>query len=64
MSGLLLLAALDNPRLAALVEADFQDGVARGVAKTPTVFVNGNPFIEHFTLEDISQAIDGALASR
>src|SRR5579863_6732836 len=35
----LALAALDDPRLVALVERDFQDGVARGVVKTPTVFV-------------------------
>jgi protein-disulfide isomerase len=58
------LAALDDQRLAALVERDFQDGVARGVAKTPTVFVNGQPFIEHFSFEEISQAIDEALAAR
>ena len=58
------LAALDDPHLAALVERDYQDGVARGVAKTPSVFVNGQPFIEHFSFEDISQAIDDALAAR
>lgn len=58
------VAALDDPRLAALVEKDFQDGVARGVSKTPTVFVNGKPFIEHFAFEDISKAIDDALAGR
>jgi protein-disulfide isomerase len=58
------VSALDDPRLAKLVENDFQDGVARGVAKTPTVFVNGKPFIEHFSFEDISQAIDDALAGR
>ena len=59
-----VLAALDDAHLAALVERDFQDGVARGVAKTPTVFVNGQPFIEHFSFEEISQAIDEALAAR
>lgn len=58
------LAALDDHRLAALVERDFQDGVARGVAKTPTVFVSGKPFIEHFSFEDISQSIEDALAGR
>jgi protein-disulfide isomerase len=59
-----VIAALDDQRLAALVERDFQDGVARGVAKTPTVFVSGKPFIEHFSFEDISQSIDDALAGR
>jgi protein-disulfide isomerase len=58
------VAALDDQRLAALVERDFQDGVARGVAKTPTVFVSGKPFIEHFSFEDISQSIEDALADR
>jgi protein-disulfide isomerase len=56
------LAALDDAALAARVERDFEDGVARGVAKTPTVFVNGRPFIERFSFEEISKAIDEALA--
>jgi protein-disulfide isomerase len=55
-------ASLDNAGYAAVVEKDFQDGVARGVAKTPTAFVNGAPFIETFTFEQISQAIEAALA--
>jgi protein-disulfide isomerase len=54
--------ALDDPKYAAMVEQDFQDGVARGVAKTPTAFVNGAPFIERFTFEEISKEIDRALA--
>ncbi len=56
-----LAAALEDPKLAEAVENDFQDGVARGVAKTPTVFVNGVPFIETFTVEEVSKAIDEAL---
>lgn len=56
------LAALEDKRLGELVENDFQSGVARGIAKTPTVLVEGKPFIEHFTFEEISQAIDQALA--
>jgi protein-disulfide isomerase len=56
------MAALDDPSLAALVEKDFQEGVARGIAKTPTVLVNGAPFIETFTLNEISNAIDHALS--
>lgn len=57
-----VLAALNDPKLNALVEKDFQDGVARGVSKTPTVFVNGQPFIEAFSFDEISKAIDGELA--
>ncbi|MGE5567738.1 MAG: DsbA family protein [Rhodospirillales bacterium] len=55
------VAALDNPDYAAAVEADFQDGIARGVSRTPTAFVNGAPFVETFTFEEISKAIDDAL---
>jgi protein-disulfide isomerase len=55
-------AALDDARLARLVEDDFQDGVARGVSHTPTVLVNGAPFVETFTVEEISKGIDQALA--
>jgi protein-disulfide isomerase len=58
------LAALDDRRLGALVERDYQDGVARGVAHTPTVFVNGHPFVEQFSFREISQALDDALAGR
>jgi len=56
------LAALDDARLGALVETDFQDGVARGVAHTPTALVNGQPFVEHFTYEEIAKTIDAELA--
>jgi protein-disulfide isomerase len=57
------VAALSDPALAKLVEEDYQDGIARGVARTPTVFVNGEPFIESFTVEEISKGIDAALAA-
>jgi len=57
------LAALQDERLAALVEKDVQEGVARGVAKTPTVFVDGVPFIETFTFEELSKALDAAVAA-
>jgi len=60
----LAIEALADPRLAALVERDFQDGVARGVIKTPTVFVSGKAFVESFSTEEISQAIDDALDGR
>jgi protein-disulfide isomerase len=56
------VAALSNAHYAELVEQDYQDGVSRGVVHTPTVFVNGRPFIETFTFEEISKGIDQALA--
>ncbi|MGC4050783.1 MAG: thioredoxin domain-containing protein [Paludibaculum sp.] len=55
------LAALQDPKLEALVQKDFEDGVARGIAHTPTALVNGVPFIETFTVEEISKGIDAAL---
>jgi protein-disulfide isomerase len=57
------IAALRNDLFAKAVEEDYQEGVARGVARTPTVFVNGQPFIERFTLDEISKGIDAALAA-
>ena len=56
------LAALDNPHYAELVEKDYQEGVGRGIVHTPTALVNGAPFIEVFTFEEISKGIDDALA--
>ena len=56
-------AALADQHWAELVEKDYQEGVARGVARTPTVLVNGQPFIESFTFAEIASAIDGELAA-
>jgi protein-disulfide isomerase len=56
-------AALSDARFAKLVDEDYEEGIARGVARTPTVFVNGEPFIETFTFEEISNGIDTAIAA-
>jgi protein-disulfide isomerase len=56
------LASLSNAHYAELVEKDYRDGISRGVVHTPTVFVNGRPFIETFSFEEISKGIDDALA--
>lgn len=58
------LAALEDKALAAGVEEDYQDGIARGIAHTPTVLVNGEPFIETFTFEQISQGLDRAIGGK
>jgi protein-disulfide isomerase len=57
------VASLEDARLAAMVEEDYQDGVARGIAHTPTVLVNGRPFVETFPVEDVAKAIDTELAA-
>lgn len=56
------VAALTDPKLSELVASDYEEGVARGIARTPTALVNGTPFIETFTAEQISAGIDKALA--
>ncbi len=53
--------SLADRKLAEAVEADFQDGVARGVSRTPTVFVDGAPFIEPSSPDEIAKAIEKAL---
>ena len=55
------IAALADTELAETVDRDYQDGVARGIAHTPTALVNGEPFVETFTYEEISAAIEKAL---
>jgi protein-disulfide isomerase len=52
------IAALTDPALEAAVEKDYRDGVARGVGRTPTVLVDGEPFIETFTYEEIAAALE------
>ena len=53
-------AALTDARFTKLVDIDYEEGVARGVAKTPTVFVEGEPFIETFTFEELAKALEAA----
>jgi protein-disulfide isomerase len=53
--------ALQDPALNKQVEDDFAEGLARGVLKTPTVFVEGEPFVETFTFDEIAKGIDAAL---
>jgi len=55
------LAALNDAALAGVIQKDYEEGVARGIAHTPTALVNGAPFIETFTFEEIAAGIDAAL---
>lgn len=47
--------------IAALVEDHYQEGIARGISKTPTVFVDAGPFVEQFEREAVVKAIRAAL---
>lgn len=55
--------ALNNETLSALVEASYREGVARGVVRTPTVLVDGDPFVETFLVSDIVRSIERELAA-
>jgi protein-disulfide isomerase len=57
------IASLADTGLRQLVNRDFQEGVARGVSKTPTVYVGGKPFVETFSVKEISAAIEKALTA-
>ncbi len=56
------LQSLADSQLSELVDQDIQEGVARGITRTPTVFVNGNTFIETIAFESVAAAIDSVLA--
>lgn len=57
------VAALNDKALAERVENEYQNGVARGIAKTPTVLVDGEPFIERFPSADIIKYVEQELAA-
>jgi protein-disulfide isomerase len=57
------VAALGDAELSKAVQTDVEEGVARGVAHTPTLLINGQPFIETFTYEEVAKAIDSELAA-
>jgi protein-disulfide isomerase len=54
-------AALSDASLADFIQKDYEEGVARGIAHTPTALVNGAPFIETFTFEEIAAGIETAM---
>ena len=57
------VAALSNKALLDRLETDYQYGIARGIARTPTVLVNGEPFIEQFPVAEIVKYIEKEVAA-
>jgi protein-disulfide isomerase len=55
--------AMTDAALQKLVDDDFAEGLARGVTRTPTVFVDGEPFVETFAFDEIAKSIEAALAA-
>jgi protein-disulfide isomerase len=53
--------ALSDGNHAAEVDAQHREGIARGVIRTPTVFANGEAFVETFSFERIGRAIESAI---
>ena len=49
--------AMQSEDLRAAVRADYAEGQARGVAKTPTVFVGERAFVEVFSAAEVEAAI-------
>jgi protein-disulfide isomerase len=57
-----MLHSLEDPRLNAMVDQDYQGGVARGLARTPTVIVGGQKLEETIIYEDVARALDTELS--
>jgi protein-disulfide isomerase len=53
--------SLGSEALEAAVEKDYQEGIARGISKTPTVAVDGQLFVEKFSRDALASAIEKAL---
>ncbi len=57
-----IVDSLSDQRLGALVDQDRQAAVARGVSRTPTVYIGGVAFVETIIYDDLALALDEALA--
>ncbi|NDJ15229.1 MAG: hypothetical protein EBY17_29270 [Acidobacteriia bacterium] len=53
-----MVAAITDPRLTGLLEQDRQAALARGVTKTPTMFIANQPFVEYILYEEVARALD------
>jgi protein-disulfide isomerase len=54
----------ENPDVAAVVDRQHQEGEARGVKNTPTIFINGREFPPPFNPDRLREAIDAATAEK
>ena len=59
-----VMAGMKDPATAAALDKEFREAVARGIGKTPTVLVDGEPFIESFTFKEISASLERATKSK
>jgi protein-disulfide isomerase len=56
-----MLDALNDARLNAMVDQDYQAAVARGISRTPTVIVDGQKLVETILYDDLARALDSEL---
>ncbi|MGD1068900.1 MAG: thioredoxin domain-containing protein [Bryobacteraceae bacterium] len=53
-----IVNSLTDPRVVALVDQDSLAAVARGISRTPTVYVGNQSIVETITYEDLARLID------
>jgi protein-disulfide isomerase len=53
-----IVASLTDRRFEAMVDQDYQGGIARGIAQTPTVIVGGQKLVETILYDDVARALD------
>jgi protein-disulfide isomerase len=53
-----IVGSLEDPRLLKLVEQDYLAAVARGVSRTPTVYVDGKVLVETIIYDELARALD------
>ena len=57
-----IINSLTDSRFNSLVDQDRQAAVARGVERTPTVYIGGVALVETILYDDLARALDEALA--
>jgi protein-disulfide isomerase len=57
-----IVDSLTDSRLTQRVDQDYLAAVARGVSKTPTVYIGGQIFVETVIYDDIARALDHELS--
>jgi protein-disulfide isomerase len=57
-----IVSSLNDPRVVTLVDQDSLGAAARGISRTPTVYVGNQALVETITYEDLARLIDVELA--
>jgi protein-disulfide isomerase len=57
-----IVDSLTDARINTLIDQDRQSAAARGVTRTPTVYVRGIPIVETILYDDLARELDEALS--